>query len=92
MLEYGDRMTREFVLNFIRVVNTPEVIQILYDFAHDRYGADDIRFEAMQFISENYREMLPEDKQVKMWVNGQQTELVLLDFEITFEPELIEGV
>jgi tetratricopeptide (TPR) repeat protein len=92
VLEYGDRAAREFVINFIRIVETPELIQVLFDFAHGRYGADDIRLEAMQFITEHYPEMLPEDKRVKMWVNGQQTELFMLGFEITDETEVVKGV
>lgn len=92
LLEYGDRHTREFVLNFIRIVKTPDMLQTLYDFAQSRYGSDDLRLEAVQFISQNYPAMLPEDKQVPLWVNGQQTEMFMLGFEITDEPEWIEGV
>ena len=62
------------------------------DFAQSRYSSDDLRLEAVQFISQYYPAMLPEDKQVPMWINGQQTELFMLGFEITDEPEGIEGV
>lgn len=92
MLERGDRATREFVLNFIRVVATPELLQTLYDFALGRYGADDLRLEAIQFISRNHPTMLPENKQVPMWIKGQQTEMFMLGFEISDEPELVEGI
>jgi len=92
MLERGDRHTREFVLNFIRIVETPELLQTLYNFARGRYGADDIRMEAIQFITQNHPDMLPEGKQSPMWINGQQTELLMLGFEITDEPEGVEGI
>lgn len=92
LLRRGDRRTREFVKTFIQIVETPEMLQTLYDFARSRYGADDLRMEAIQFISQNYPAMLPENKQVAMWVNGRQTELIMLDFEITDEIEWVEGV
>ena len=92
MLERGDRHSREFVLNFIRIAKTPELLQTLYDFMQGRYGADDIRMEAMQFISQNYPDMLPEDRQVPMWINGKQTELLAIGFEITDEPQGVEGI
>ena len=92
MLELGDRPTREFVFNLTRIVETPELLQILYDFALSRYGADDLRMEAIQFISQNHPALLPESKQVPMWVNGQQTELLMMGFEISDEPELVEGI
>jgi tetratricopeptide (TPR) repeat protein len=92
LLEHGDRQTREFVLHFIRIVKTPDMLQTLYDFAQSSHGSDDLRLEAVQFISQNYPTMLPEDKQVPMWMNGQQTEMLMLGFEITDEPEEVEGV
>lgn len=92
ILERGNRYAREFVLNFIRIVETPELLQLLYDFAQSPHGSDDLRLEAIQFISQNHPAMLPEDKQVPMWIKGQQTELFMLGFEITDEPEMVEGV
>jgi tetratricopeptide (TPR) repeat protein len=92
MLEFGDRSTREFVMNLIRLVKTPEMLQLLYDFGQGRYGSDDLRFEALQVLSQDYSEMLPDDKKVKMWINGQEAEVFLLGFEITYESELVAGV
>ena len=92
MLERGDRETRQFVLNFMRIVETSELLQQLYDFALGRYGADDQRMEAMQFIIQNYPDMLPDNKLAPMWIEGRQGELLMLSFEITDEPEGIEGI
>lgn len=92
MLELGDRTAREFVLNFVRVVETPELLQVLYDFACSPHGSDDLRFEAIQFISQHHPDMLPENKEVPMWRNGQQSNLFMMGFEITDEPELVEGI
>lgn len=92
MMTLGDRETREFVMDFIRIAETPEMLQTLYDFAQSQYGADDLRMEAIQFINLNYPAMLPENRQVPMWVNGQQTELIMLGFEITDEQDSVEGL
>lgn len=92
MLEFGDRTAREFVLNFVRVVETPELLQVLYDFARSPHGSDDLRFEAIQFISQHHPHMLPENKEVPMWRNGQQSDMFMLGFEITDEPQLVEGI
>ena len=92
ILERGNQYAREFVLNFIRIVETPELLQLLYDFAQSPHGSDDLRLEAVQFISQNHPAMLPEDKQVPMWIKGRQTELFMLGFEITYDPEPVEGI
>jgi tetratricopeptide (TPR) repeat protein len=92
ILERGDRHAREFVLNFTRVVETPDLLQVLYNFAQSPHGSDDLRLEAIQFISQKHPVMLPENKLVPMWINGRQTELFMLGFEITDEPEVVEGI
>ena len=92
MLERGDQQTREFALNFLYMIATPELQQTCYDFAQSRHGSDDLRMEAMQYISENHPGMLPEDKQVPMWINGRQVKLFMMGFEITDEPLGLDGI
>ncbi|MBX3056331.1 MAG: tetratricopeptide repeat protein [Anaerolineae bacterium] len=92
ILERGDRAAREFVLNFIRMAQTPELLQILYDFGQSQHGADDLRMEAIQYISQNHPELLPENRHVFMWLQGQQRELFMMGFEITGEPEEVVGI
>jgi tetratricopeptide (TPR) repeat protein len=92
MLERGDRIAREFVMNMTRLIRTPELLQILDDFSRSPFGPDQLRLEANQFISQNYPEMLPEDRKVPMWINGQQTEIFSMGFEITDEPAPVEGI
>ncbi|MBE7532125.1 MAG: tetratricopeptide repeat protein [Chloroflexi bacterium] len=92
ILERGDRAAREFVLNFIRTAKTPELLQILYDFGQSPHGADDLRMEAMKYISHNYPELLPENRHVFMWLQGQQRELFMMGFEITGEPEEVADI
>jgi tetratricopeptide (TPR) repeat protein len=76
----------------IRMVETPELLQQMYLFAQSPHGSDDLHMEAMQFISQHHPLLLPEDKMVPMWVDGRQTDLFMLGFEITDEPDPIEGV
>ncbi len=90
MLERGDANARKFVMNFVRVVQTPELLQILYDFGRGKYGSDEQRMGALQFLSEVSPEMLPANRQVPVWINGEQTEVHLIGFEITDEPELVD--
>ena len=70
-----------------RIVETPELVDVIYEFAQGRFGADDQRMEIMQFIREEHPDRLPEDGLVPMWIQGRQTEIFLLAFEIYEEPE-----
>lgn len=90
MFERGDESAREFALTYISAVRTPELLQTLYDFGTSQYGTDKLRARALQFLSENHPEILPADRQVPAWINGQQTEVQLLGFEITDEPEVMD--
>ena len=92
MLERGDRATREFVLNMVRITETRELATVLLEFAQGSYGSDDFRMEVLQYISQSYPEMLPSDKLLPIWVNGQKTELFMLGFEITDESEGVENI
>ena len=88
LLERGDRGAREFALQLIELAETPQSLQTLYDFARGRYGADDLRIEAIQFITRRHPAMLPPTKQVPMWIKGKQTEMLMLGFQISDEPEM----
>lgn len=90
LLEHGDRGAREFALQLIFLAETPQSLQTLYDFARGRYGADDLRIEAIQFITRRHPAMLPPTKQVPMWINGKQTEMLMLGFQISDEPEWVD--
>lgn len=86
MLAYGDKATREFVVLLIRIVNNPDLMAILYEFAQSQNGPDQFRIEALQYVAQKRPEMLPSSRQVSMWVGGQQTELLMMGFTITHEP------
>ena len=92
MLERGDGQTREFALRFIFLLATPDLLQTCYEFALSKFGSDGLRMEALQYITENHPEMLPEDRLVSMWNDGKQTELMMMGFDITFDPTEAEGL
>lgn len=92
ILERGDRAAREFVVTFIRVLHTPELVPILYTFAQSPYGPDALRLDASQIVSRHQPSLLPENRQMPMWIKGKQTEIFQLGFEISDEPELWDGV
>jgi tetratricopeptide (TPR) repeat protein len=87
MLERGDHQARKFVINFTGMVETPGSAAALLEFALGQYGSDDLRMEALQLISQEHPERLPEDRKVAIWQHGRRTEIILMDFEIYEEPE-----
>lgn len=92
ILERSDRMTRQMVITLIRIVKRPELVNILVDFALGRYGPDDLRMDAIQFVSDKYPELLPEDRRVTMWIKGKQRELLLMGWKIDGEAEVPTNV
>lgn len=92
ILERGDEVSRDFVVHMIQVMETPEMLQMLYDFGCGRWGRDEQRMEAMQFISQMHTAMLPDDKMVPIWVDGERTELLMLGFDVQFEAMETEGI
>jgi len=92
LLERGNRSAREFALHLIHLAETPQNLQTLYDFARGRYGFDAMRMEAIQIIARRHPAMLPPTKQVPMWINGKQTEIFMLGFHISDEPEIAADV
>ncbi|MCA9983828.1 MAG: hypothetical protein KDE59_06030 [Anaerolineales bacterium] len=86
MLTIGDQPSRVFALMVCKHVNTVETATILRDFGQSPYGPDQLRMDALLFVTDNFPELLPENRYIMKWVKGQQQEIVLLDFSITFEP------
>lgn len=87
ILERGDKSAREFVINFIKVVETPELLEILLSFALDRHGSDSMRMNALSFISNNHKQLLVPGSMVTMWIDGKQSDLQLMGWEIYTQAE-----
>jgi tetratricopeptide (TPR) repeat protein len=91
MLDRGDKLARELVIHLARLTKLPELMPALYQFARGPVGPDELRLQAAQIVRENAAQLLPADKRVTMWLNGQQQELVLLAFKIDYEPSPAPG-
>jgi tetratricopeptide (TPR) repeat protein len=83
MLARGDVVTRQFVIRLIKMAEAPELIALLKNFALGNRGTDEIRLDAMQFLSRQGH--LPSGSQ-RMWIKGKWSEILQLNFEITSDP------
>lgn len=83
LLDRGDPQGRIFALTLCRLAETPETLEILRSFALGQHGPDDLRHSAMVVAVEH---RVLQKGAIKMWVQGEWTEVVPLAFEITDEP------
>lgn len=86
LLERGDPRGREFAYHLARIAETPETVDALVKFALGRVGPDKLRHEVAHFLTDTGR--LPRGQTVLMWVEGEQRELLLLDYTISSEPTM----
>ncbi len=88
ILERGDEAARSSVVEFIRALATPDVLAVLYTFVQSRYGSDKLRLEGLNVIVSKAPHLLPENRQVKMRIDGKWMELLSMVFHVTDEPTL----
>ncbi len=88
LLERGDPSARQFVLYLASMAKTPEILEILKDFALSDKGPDSMRQEAAQLASE--AGLIPAGE-VRMWLQGSWQEVLLLGMEIHDEPTQNHG-
>jgi len=81
LMERGDAEARETV----RQIGEAAQLPILAEFALSEHGTDSERMQAAQRATE--LGMLPRGKPVPLYIKGQRTELQLLGYEITSEPD-----
>jgi tetratricopeptide (TPR) repeat protein len=84
LLDRGDPQAREFALMVARTAQTPELAAALRDFALSQRGPDSLRHQAAQAADE--AGLIP-DRRVRLWLNGNWQEIMLMGFEIVDEPE-----
>ena len=84
MLGRGDADTLEFFVRLGRLAETPDLLAALKGFVLSQHGSDELRMKTAQFLSE--RELLPSGAN-RLWVNGEWRDILLLNFEVTSEPE-----
>lgn len=90
ILERGDQGAREVMFLLAQTWESPDVAEVLFEFARGRYGSDLFRLEIMTYLSKHYPELMPPDGMVKIWTRGEQHEVRLMNYEIYSEPEVPE--
>ncbi len=84
LLERGDAETRELIYHITAVTEHPDLQIALRDFALGRWGTDEQRLRAAQHCAN--QGLLPRDQTIQIWQRGEQREILLFGWEITFEP------
>ncbi|MCI0489162.1 MAG: tetratricopeptide repeat protein [Blastocatellia bacterium] len=79
LLERGDPAGRHFAFIIASSAGTPEMQAALKEFALSRWGPDEMRHKAAQVASE--AGLLPPGS-VKMWMQGEWREVMLLGIEV----------
>ena len=79
LLDRGDEQGREFALGLALMADTPEMQVALRDFAISQRGSDKMRQQAAQIASQ--AELFPPGP-VRMWLQGEWREIMLLGFEV----------
>lgn len=83
LFDRGDPQGREFALRMAMAAETSDMHEALRDFALSKRGPDEMRLEAARTAVE--AGLLPAGK-IRLWVEGEWRELIMLGFEITDEP------
>ncbi len=84
LVERGDAKAREFVARLAAVTAHPALVSAAKGFVFGRRGSFQERFEAAQILSE--ADLLPTGL-VQIWSGGEQRDVILLNIEISPEPE-----
>jgi tetratricopeptide (TPR) repeat protein len=80
MLQLGDALGREFILGLAQVVNHPELIAAVKDFAFGQAGCDEYRLTAANMAVQ--AGLLPTGMH-RLWIDGEWTETLLFGIEVT---------
>ncbi len=87
LLDRGDPPSREFVIMFVGMAQTPEFLAQLKDYALSQHGTDQSRMKAAQLAAQ--AGLLPNGR-TRMWMRGEWSEILLMGWEIHGEP--VRGV
>ena len=83
LLQRGSPLGREFAISMTTLTKKPELVAALKEFALGREGSDKKRIEVAQQL--NQEGLIPSGN-IKMWIQGEQKELLLMGMEINDEP------
>ena len=82
MLDRGDPISRELMTRLAKIVESPDMINALKDFAFSSRGPDKLRLEVMSFLQEG---KYIESGTHLLYSNGKFTEVLIFSAEITSE-------
>ncbi|TVP64514.1 MAG: hypothetical protein EA342_16265 [Leptolyngbya sp. LCM1.Bin17] len=83
IMERGGPLGQQFGLMIAQHFRTPELLEIIKDFALGQNGTDSMRNQAAIIAAE--AGLIPKDK-VTLWIQGEWREIMLLAYEIYPEP------
>ncbi len=83
LLQRGSPLGRQFAISIAILTKKPELVAALKEFALGREGSDRERLEVAQKL--NQEGLIPSGN-IKMWIKGEQKELLLMGMEINDEP------
>jgi len=84
LLDRGDQGARQFVMMIINLVRAPKMLAALRDFALGQRGPDQLRMQAAQVAVE---EGLLPSGQLRMYMRGGWSDVMLLGFQIHGDPD-----
>jgi len=85
LYQRGDPSTRQFLIGITGITENKELLAATKEFALGQQGSDKLRLEAAQMLSRN--KSLPNGS-VRMWIEEEWRELLMLGFEINGEPRI----
>ncbi|HVF11109.1 MAG TPA: tetratricopeptide repeat protein [Abditibacteriaceae bacterium] len=87
LLARGDAPGRAFALLLARTARTPKLLEALREFVLSQNGPDALRVEAAQVAREAGVLAPGPDGMVRLWVQGEWRELLMMGFEVHGEPQ-----
>lgn len=84
LLERGDPFGREFAIGLAQIIDTPETLPILKEYAQGPNGTDDKRFSCLRILRQSG--LIQRGEQIPFWAQGEKTEIQVTDFNIDDVP------
>jgi len=83
-LPWGDAEARELAVELVEMSTHPKLVAILKDFALGEIGPASQRVNASQVLSK--LGVFPSGEQVELWMQGAKRPILMLGFQISYEP------
>lgn len=83
LLDRGDEAARDFAVRVAQLLATPELHEALRVYCLSARGPDGLRMEVANYL---YQKGVLESNRLRLWSGGEQRELELIGFDISWEP------